>query len=205
MDIKLRLVIESYNNYNAGHLFGEWVDCSDFDQDDFDTLMKKLKSEYESKLNKLHNCDDELCEEWFCPDLEMSIDGEHVDLHALLFDGVGLGVVPSEAFEHFLDVKEFVEERPYLDATDLHFYQNIKDDGRYDTLEEAYDNTEIFLTIEAFHDDEVDEKIGWKCFEDGLIEIPEYIQNYFDYEKYGYAVKQDFSIARINNRTYLYR
>jgi antirestriction protein len=188
MTLKCEIVIESWNAYNNSYLFGKWHDISDMDEDEFDELMRDVRKDHEKKLNKALSCNDEICEEWFCPDWEISFNGQNIK-----YNYGSIEPSPWTLFKFIQTYKELETE----DDTTATVILNLLNQG--EEIENAKSIAEEGFLVEVGHN--VNEDVGY-YFANELcaIEIPENLASYFDYEAYGRDIIMDFYAYEIETK-----
>ncbi len=158
--------VADYASYNEGHISGAWFDVTDFENQDeflervtefFEALDKVAPLDFNLPREETMFQDYQLFPKSFYNESE--IDSNLWDYLKLLDD--------NGDFENITDAYEacFGEIDDFQNVTDR-FEINI--DEQYP---ESHGST--------------DEKYGWYCKDNGLIEVPDHLENYFDYESYG--------------------
>jgi antirestriction protein len=166
--------VADYASYNEGHISGTWFDLTEFD--DQAEFLEKI-SEFFKALDKVAPLDfyrpreetmfqDYQCfpEQFYC---ESSID--------------------SKLWEYL----KLVDEDPDFEEIFEAYEACI---GTADDLNDVKEC--LFANIKNEYPDSTastEEKYGWWCKENGLIEIPDHIEFYFDYEAYGRDQLQNVS------------
>lgn len=195
MTLKCEIVIESWNAYNNGYLFGtKWYDIADMTEEEFEELMSETRKSHEAQLNKALKCDDEICEEWFCPDWEITLNGETIK-----YDYGSIEPSPWSLFKFIQQYKEIEN----CDDNQTALILALQNNG-YE-LDDAHRISEDGFLIEVGHN--TDQSIGeYFVDEIGAIVIPVHIVSYFDYESYGRDISHDFSTIEvtINGTDYIF-
>jgi len=171
------IFVADYASYNEGHICGAWFDLSDYS--DKDEFMEKI-SEFFLELDQVAPLDSEypreemMFQDWQCiPD---SLIGEsHID-------------ESFWAYQQFIDESD--DNKEMFEAFDncigLNSYASIED-----AIKDMQNRFYCYLDPSDHGSD--NEKMGYYCAEQGLIEIPDHLSNYFDYESYGRDVMFDMS------------
>lgn len=202
MSTSIKINVESYNAYNSGYLLGKWHDITDLDQDEFNELMKTIREETEKKLSKLQD-DKEMiysvCEEFFCPDYEIEINGN--DFGNLVSDGPCLGADPQSIF----DLKEQFEEIESVLTCDISiavYAEFLNNNDHEESLKLAQDGYTVPYRSESDKHQDIGE---YFIDEMGCMEIPDHLANYIDYESYGSDMCHDNHIdIEVNGQSYAF-
>jgi len=158
--------VADYASYNEGHICGAWFDVTEFDN--HDDFLEKI-SEFFAALDEVAPLDFNLPrEETMFQDYqcfpsqfysECDIDSKLWDYLKLLDENEDFGDIVEAYGACFGEVDNFEEVQERFE---------LKIDEQYP---ESHGST--------------NEKYGWYCKDNGLIEVPDHLENYFDYESYG--------------------
>lgn len=158
------LYVGTYAKYNNGSIAGKWLDLSEYD-----TAEDFLKA-----CHKLHK--DENDPEFMFQDFE----GFPREYYS---ESMGL-----EDLQQLIDFAQLTEdERERVEAFTEATGYTLKD---Y-TVEQIEDSIEFIADNSSLMS--VAEQLGYDHYENGLLEMPEHVTHYFDFEQYGRDVLMDCS------------
>ena len=158
----LRTYIANLGKYNEGFLVGEWVNLP-ITEEELEEVYERIGISSEPDENG-------------CIYEETAIHDYETDLPIKVgeWDNV---LELSEAIEVFEDLQEW----------ELEVAKAILDAGYCSDILEAVERVNDYTLIEVFDDYD----LGYWFYEQGCIEIPEYLINYFDFEAYGRDISFD--------------
>ena len=163
-DYPFAAFITNLGKYNEGELVGEWVK--------FPTTADELKKVFERIGIGQEDDFGNPYEEWFITDYDCYVDGlydklgEYANLDELNYLASKLDDMTQSEYEQFQAAVEMGEHTG-----------SIQD---FINLTENLDYYDVYPDIESYED------LGWYYIEElGAMQVPEYLQNYIDYEAYG--------------------
>ncbi|MBR5316027.1 MAG: antirestriction protein ArdA [Firmicutes bacterium] len=158
----LRTYIANLGKYNEGFLVGEWVDLP-ITEEELEEVYERIGISEEPDENG--NIYEETAIHDYETDLPITV-GEWDNVLEL-----------SEAIEVFEDLQEW----------ELETVKALLEAGYYSDILEAVEKVDNYTLIEA----EDDYDLGYYFYEQGCIEIPEHLVNYFDFAAYGRDISFD--------------
>lgn len=161
-----KLYCGTYGKYNNGSIAGKWLDMTDYDD----------AEEFFAACRELHK--DEADPEFMFQDFECFPESLYSESMSTK------DVEPIIAYAK-LDEEQRELVADFCEATG-------EDYGTYDI--EQIENSLMFTADpNSFMD--IEEQYGYYCEENGLIDIPEHVQSYFNFKSYGEDMMQDMSEA----------
>lgn len=188
---EIRAFVTNLGAYNSGELIGEWADFP-INDDDLGALMHRIgvvKDYSPEERSKIPEAIRSLAsEELFLTDWETDFPALH--------DAIG-------EYTSIKSLNDIAEELEDLDEHDAEIVSAIMQDqncGVEDAKEALNDGW--FLPCDP--DDDSD--IGYQLAEnfDTLAQIPENLQSYFDYEKYGRDFTLESSYVAVSDGLFIY-
>ena len=158
--------VADYASYNEGHISGTWFDVTEFS--DKDEFMERV-SEFFKELDKVAPLD-------FGYPREETMFQDYQDFPASFYYE---SCIDEKLWEYLDFVNENEDFENIVEAYEACF-------GKIDDFQNVIDRFE--LNIDEHYPEShasTDEKYGWYCKDNGMIEIPDHLENYFDYESYG--------------------
>ena len=163
--------VADYASYNEGHISGAWFDITDFDdQDEFHERI----SEFFTALDKVAPLDFNMPrEETMFQDYQLFPSQFYNECE-----------IDSKLWDYLKLLDENKDFEDIVEAYGACF-------GEVDNFEDVQERFELNID-EQYPESHAstDEKYGWYCKDAGLIDIPDHIENYFNYEAYGAAMLQ---------------
>lgn len=161
-----KLYVGTYGKYNNGSIAGKWLDLTDYSSNE----------EFYKACAELHS--DEKDPEYMFQDYEYLPKCFYSEsgLDARLWDFVALDEDDREKVSEYLDEVDSTQE-------DL---QSIIDDYYEGNINDMKGDSFTMSDAEAY---------GYHMKEQGLIEIPDHLESYFDFEKYGKECLYDATIT----------
>lgn len=154
----LNIYLTNLGKYNEGQLIGEWLELP-ATQAEIEECLARIGISDEPDENGIYY------EEYFITDYETDVDGLRVDEYANL--------------DELNELAEAIEGNE--EAAEVLIYHG------YDTAEEIKDNLDnvVYVCTPKMWETDEEAIAYWYIHEMGCLEIPEYLENYFDYERYG--------------------
>jgi len=156
----------TYGKYNNGSIAGKWMDLTEYE--DAEEFFKAC-----SEVHKNEHDPEFMFQDYECFPRSMYSEC--------------MGTEDVERLIEFAkldeDQREYVAE--YLDEVDSN--------ADIDSIEDYYIGNINDIKGDSFMSN--DEAYGYYCVENGLIDVPEHLQNYFDYESYGSEQLQDIHVT----------
>ena len=163
-DYPFAAFITNLGKYNEGELVGEWVK--------FPTTAEELKEVF--KRIGIGQKDDfgQPYEEWFITDYDCYVDG--------LYDKLG-------EYENLDELNYLASKLDEMDQSDYAKFQAAMEIGDYtSSLQEIINLTENLDCYEIYPNIEDYDDLGRYYIEElDVMQVPEHLQNYIDYEAYG--------------------
>ncbi len=163
-DCPFEAFVTNLGKYNEGNLVGEWVS--------FPTTQEELEKVFERIGIGSTNEYGDTYEEWFITDYDCYVDGiyemlsEHENLDELNYFASKL----EELNDYGMDRFQAIMQESDFTSSVKDLINLIDNMDKYDIYPGVEDNTDL----------------GHYCIEElGMLDIPEPLQNYFDYEAYG--------------------
>ncbi len=163
-DCPFEAFVTNLGKYNEGNLVGEWVK--------FPTTQEELEKVFERIGIGSTNEYGDTYEEWFITDYDCYIDG----IYEMLSE-----------YENLDELNYFASKLEELDDHEFSCFQAIMQESDFTSsvkdLINLIDNMDKYDIYPGVADNS---DLGHYCIEDlGMLDIPEPLQNYFDYEAYG--------------------
>ena len=169
-DYPFAAFITNLGKYNEGELVGEWVK--------FPTTAEELKEVF--KRIGIGQKDDfgQPYEEWFITDYDCYVDG--------LYSKLG-------EYENLDELNYLASKLDEMDQSDYAKFQAAMEIGDYtSSLQEIINLTENLDCYEIYPNIEDYDDLGRYYLEElDVMQVPEHLQNYIDYEAYGRDVAMD--------------
>lgn len=153
----LNIYIANLGKYNEGLLVGEWASLP-ITEEELEALYERIGISEEPDENG-------------CIYEEVAIHDYETDLPIQVGEWDNI-LELSEAMEVFEDLQDW--ERETVEA--------IMEAGHYNDIFEAVEHVGDYTLLSGV---ETESDLGWYWYENGFIEIPEHLVNYFDFEAYG--------------------
>lgn len=188
---EIRAFVTNLGAYNSGELIGEWAEFP-IDDDDLDELLHRIGVVKDYTSEELNRVPEEIrnlaSEELFLTDWETDFQALH--------DMIG----EYTSIKSLNDIAEKLED---LDEHDAEIVSAIMQD-RNCGIEEAKDALNDGWFLECDPDDDSD--IGYRLAKefDTLAQIPEHLQYYFDFEKYGRDFTLEASYVAVSDGLFIY-
>ena len=165
-DAPIAAYITNLGTYTEGYLIGEWVSFP-LDEDDQAAVLESIGVSDEPDQNGNYY------EEYFFTDYEIKIPG-----------------ISWETFGEYASIDTLNEAAEAWDNLNDHERETvaaIMEAGYYSNVQDAIDNVDDYILNTDINDDY---DLGYYWIEEsGCYDIPEYLQNYIDYEAFGRDVR----------------
>lgn len=165
-DTKTSIYIANLGKYNEGELVGEWITLP-ATEEELEELYIRIKVAHRDEAGEFVSYYEEegiIYEEVAIHDYETDIDGLTIN-----------------EYDNIRELSNLVEECESLDTWDytklLAIVESCGDD-----LETALEKIDSYTLYEGI---DTNEELGNYYYEAGLIDIPDHLVDYFDFEAYG--------------------
>jgi antirestriction protein len=161
-----KLYCGTYGKYNNGSIAGKWMDLSEYED----------AEEFFAACAELHK--DEHDPEFMFQDYECFPRSMYSEC------------MSSEDINKLIEFAKLGEdERDYV----MEYLDEVDSSADIDSIEDYYIGNLNDIKGDSFMSN--DEAYGYYCVENGLIDVPEHLTGYFDYESYGREQLQDIHVT----------